>query len=198
MNNTINGERNEYSMSPFTSIDIVQQIVSFVGRYQYRFIATINKDFKAAYLKQFNYDRRTYYNASTINHARICCLEGPEITTTPILCASAAKHGSIVTLQYLRSIDSPWNESICSIAAANGHFELLQYAHANGCPWDSDTCRGAAKKGHLDILQWARANGCPWSSATCWEAKRFRHEKVLQWARVHGCPCDTYEWSEAA
>jgi mRNA-degrading endonuclease HigB of HigAB toxin-antitoxin module len=60
LNNTINEEVEENAkMSPFTNIDIVQQIVSFVGGNQYRFVATINKDFKAAYMKQFPYNQKT-------------------------------------------------------------------------------------------------------------------------------------------
>jgi hypothetical protein len=59
------------SSSPFEDVNILQQIVSFVGQYQYRFVAGINKDFKDAYLQLFSDKHETYYNASTVKHAMI-------------------------------------------------------------------------------------------------------------------------------
>jgi hypothetical protein len=66
--------------SIFQNVDILRAIVSFVGMNQYRFVATINKDFMATYLKLFPNNKETYINGSTVNHATICVVEWNHFT----------------------------------------------------------------------------------------------------------------------
>jgi hypothetical protein len=180
--------------------DMLRHILSFVGANQYRFVTPLNKDFMATYLQLFPYNKTTYYNASTIHHANICIMECPHscCSAYATLCTSAARHGSLMTLQYLQSLNYAWNVRTCSMAAKYGHLDLLQYLHTNGCPWDDMTCSNAAENGHFELLQWARSNSCPWNKWTCTKAAGSGHLDILQWARLNGCPWDNETCSYAA
>jgi hypothetical protein len=84
-----------------------------------------------------------------------------------------------------------WRPSdVCATAARHGALASLQWARADGCEWGAYTCFEAARGGHLAVLQWARANGCDWDRYTCWAAARDGHLEVLQWARANGCDWD--------
>jgi hypothetical protein len=188
--------------SPLDDINILQIVLSFVGKNQYRFVAAVSHDFKAAYIQTFPYNKRTYYNTSTVQHATICyneCVaQTSNVNKQYALCNSAARHGNLPALQYLRSMNCSWNSTTCALAAQNGHLHVLQWARVNGCPWGSKTCANAALSGHLDILQWAREYGCPWDSETCTRAACYGHFALLQWAVVNGCRCDTAICTHAA
>ena len=89
------------------TIDMLKNIISFVGSVQYRFVAGVNRSFQEAYLEVFPENTDTFLNASTENLARFCWSEiGPNLWRHQmVLCESAAKHGSIPSLQYLRSVN---------------------------------------------------------------------------------------------
>lgn len=72
--------------------------------------------------------------------------------------ASAAKSGSLQTLEYLRSIHCPWDAAVYAKAAANGHTHIIQYARDNGLPFDPESCVGAAKHGQLAVIEYLYAN----------------------------------------
>jgi hypothetical protein len=97
------------------------------------------------------------------------------------ICAKAAEHGALASLQWARANNCAWGVDICIQAAAGGHLAVLQWARTNGCDWDADTCSGAAYGGHLAVLQWARANGCDWDVNACSAAAEGGHLAVLQW-----------------
>jgi hypothetical protein len=98
--------------SLFRNVDILKNIVSFIGEYQYRFVAAINKDFHIAYVQLYSNNKETYYNASTVEHAKIC-LESLSLHHRHIIhflvanpntqiWNSAIRHGSLSTLQFLQ------------------------------------------------------------------------------------------------
>ncbi len=134
------------------------------------------------------------------------------------LCETAAKHGHITTLQWLRAHGAPWDGWTCARAAEAGHvsvlewlrengapwdhwtylwaaqagrLEVLQWLHTRRAPWDECVCASAALKGHLAALQWLRAHDAPWNELTCLHAVIGGHLAVLQWARANGAPWDT-------
>jgi hypothetical protein len=115
------------------------------------------------------------------------------------ICATAARHGALASLQRARANGYDWNAATCRVAAEGGHLAVLQWARANGCNWNANTCHGAALGGHLTVLQWARANGCDWDEFTCRMAARGGHLGVLQWVRAHGCDWNaaTCSWAAA-
>ena len=57
------------------NLDVLSDIVEFIGPYQFRFVAGINKSFHTAYLLAFASNKSTYLNASTLSHAKICYKE---------------------------------------------------------------------------------------------------------------------------
>ena len=106
------------------SMDVLKHVVSFVGDKQYRFVASINRRFKDAYVEAFPGTKRTAMNACTLKHAKICWNElvpGPGEARSMIcdkqekLCASAVFHGNLQALQYLRSVDCRWGRTVCAM-----------------------------------------------------------------------------------
>jgi hypothetical protein len=174
-------------------IDIlIVRILPFVGDYQFRYVAGVNRKFHEAYTFAFP-KKRSHYNANTIEHAKICHEDMKEKYHTSHqkkLCKKAAELGQLDVLQYLFSNGSVWDNRCCSTAALNGHLDVLKWLHENGCPWDSGTCANAALSGHLNVLQWARENGCPWDESTCACAASSGHFDVLEWAHNNDCPWD--------
>jgi hypothetical protein len=148
------------------NIDIwTDKIFPFVGDYQFRFVAGVHPTFYQAYSITFP-KKQTYYNLSTLDHAKLCYEEIHNQYRQSMLCAYAAKHGLLNVLQYLRGIGCPWNVWTCTYAAEKGHFKILQWAHTKGCPWNELTFAYAARGGHLDVLKWLRDENCPWSGST--------------------------------
>jgi hypothetical protein len=176
----------------------IQHILPFVGRRQYRFVATVNHNFHTAYVTAFS-EKVTCFNVPTIEHAKICFDEWKGNYCYPrILCCIAARKGNLTVLKLFRSIHLPWDRSTCAAAAENGHLDVIKWCHENGWPWDENTCANAAKNGHLDVIQWCRENGCPWDENTCWNAAENGHLDVIKWCRQNGCPWNAWTCASAA
>lgn len=178
--------------SIFDMSDILRHMLAFVGPNQYRFIGTINHQFRTEYLNLYQNKMTTCMNASTLGHAKIC-FEEIDINDTIYpsqLCQLAARNGDIPILQYLRSVDCYWDYRTCSSAAKHGQLATLKWANENGCPWTADTCARAAENGHIDIVKWARRNVCPVDINTCEYAALGGHLAILTWARKTGCKWD--------
>jgi hypothetical protein len=109
-------------MSPLENFSLLQHILSFVGDNQYRFVALINKNFQDVYLRTFNYNKSTYYNASTVEHTDVCIDECFRTRTlrNATLCNSAVRHGNVWTLSYLHALGFRWDQNTCRTAAKYG------------------------------------------------------------------------------
>ena len=157
--------------STLDDLHLLKHIISFVGRYQYRFIAATNHRFQEAYEALYPGYKITYLNASTEKIAKMCWNEIDHENVYPQdreeeLSGSAAAHGNLPVVKFLRSLHCRWNERTCAYAAKNGHLHVLKWCRANGCPWNEQTCSGAARYGRLNVLRWCRENGCPWDAHT--------------------------------
>jgi hypothetical protein len=134
LNDSIGEEEIGVTVSAFQNVDILRNTVSYVGKQQYRFVAAINKDFKDAYLNLFPYYKETYFDASTLDHLNISfewTLIQRKRNSTP--CNSAARHGSLEMLKYVRSMGFAWGPLTCSAAARSGHLHILKYLRENRC-----------------------------------------------------------------
>jgi hypothetical protein len=175
-------------------VHLLSRILSFVGTNQYRFVAAVCTDFKAVYHQLFPENTTTtYYNASSVGHAKICIEECPQMHPhgSTVLCNSAARHGSLSTLTYLQSKNFHWNQGTFHKAAEFGQRSILENLRIMGSQWDARTCALVAKSRNLSLMQWCRANGCPWDSRTCSTAAKNGDLVMLQWCRANGCP-----WNE--
>jgi hypothetical protein len=113
--------------SVFDDNHLIQHILTFVGKNQYRFVAAVNRDFHAAYLHAFPGNTLTRIDLLTIGRATICYAEiPPGAHMQCALCVSAARHGKLPVLQYLRSMNCQWDESTCTVAARNCHLHILK------------------------------------------------------------------------
>ena len=156
---TLAAATNATSVSTFPfedHLDVLKHVLTFVGDNQYRFVAGVSRCFQQAYSDVFSENKKTYLNASTEDLARFCWseIDNPEIEQQLALCKSAAKHGNLASLQFLRSVNCDWDEWTCANAAKNGHLNVLKWCREHDCQWDEWTCANAAQNGHLNVLQW--------------------------------------------
>jgi Ankyrin repeats (many copies) len=200
-------------------------VVPFVGDYQYRFVGMVNHTFHDAYVKVFP-QKRTHFNAATMEHAVLCYQENNRDISLPILCPLLARKGDLGTLQHLRQLDvSSQYASTCN--GESFDYLIVQWSRARKLPVDhGDTCEGAAASGNLDVLEWCRSNGfefyvmycltsaaqnghlnvvkwcqkmgCFWHERICIAAAQNGHLEVLKWCRENGCPWDEQACTAAA
>jgi Ankyrin repeats (many copies) len=178
------------------SIEILKEyIMPYVGNHQFRFVAGVSRTFYEAYVTANTNNLVEYtvteYNLSTMEHAKICYDETRSDTERCHLCVSAARHGSIPVLRYLKELlNCPWDVKTCSTAAKFGHLQVLQWARQHGCDWNEWTCINAAQNGHLHILQWASANGFGTNMSQYVSSFAANHGQieVLKWLHSIGCP----------
>lgn len=204
-------------MEQIMSIEILSDcIMAYIGHYHFRFVAGVNRTFYMAYttyasnnsnmtsgtIRYYNSNNNnhipwidqetlTFYNVSTIQHAKICYEE----TTPPqrcTLCALAAKDGSLHVLKYLvKELDCPWDVQTCSMAGRYGHVHILEYARRNGCDWNDSTLINAAQFGHLPILEWALQHGYTYDTVSIYvssNAAEFGQWHILKWLHARRCP----------
>jgi hypothetical protein len=177
---------------------VLQNILSYVGEYQYRYIASVNRLFHTAYTTLYPY-KVTYCNGSSMKHTIFCYNEIP-IDDQYSLFQAAAIHGNIDGLQYLLDRHftltvSEWRYEptlICVIQ--NGHFDVLKWMHLNDIII-SDTNHEmiqlqAIQFGNIKIVEWIRSISTKrrLPSTACMYAARCGQLHMLQWLREQGCP----------
>ena len=85
----------------------------------------------------FPKNMKTYVNASTVGYAEICWNEIKDKNFIRFfglrkeigqeaLSRSAAAHGNLPALQFLRSVNCPWHVHFCATAARNNHWHVLK------------------------------------------------------------------------
>jgi hypothetical protein len=187
---------------------ILQHILSYVGNYQYLFVANVNCIFRNAYTTLFP-TKETYYNASTMEHTRLC-YNGEHINhQRSLLCNSAAAYGNIEALNFLAENHVSLrleHQPISEVIVKNGHLHVLEWVLQNNnnsqqqlrIPW-YDLMTYAARHGNLTILQWLYTNGGPlFSERTCQLAAIGGHLHILKWLHRYDCPVDASIFAEAA
>lgn len=115
------------------------------------------------------------------------------------LCGSAARHGNLPALQYLRSVGCEWDHLTCGMSAAYfGHLPILQWMLHTNHPLDETIINApigafAATNGQWHVLQWAQRHGFPmheniifsgiyavmWDQLVCWESHSFGNGPIL-------------------
>ena len=198
---------------------LLTNIFEFVGVFEYRFVASLNKRFRKLY-SEFQKRRihqapdddsallRPYYNYfSTSLTSTASVAESTERGSLLMADMKARKCNYVIKLRRREGdgtslgcfYDVVGREHISDfhtflrdkVALRYGNTKLLDVLRIFGCQCnDTSSCYAAAQNGHLEILQWARANGCPWNKSTCVIAVERGHLDVLQWARANGCPWD--------
>jgi hypothetical protein len=130
------------------------------------------------------------------------------------LVATAARHGHLHVLMWMRGIDAPsdtpvtprcyWDESTPFEAAKEGNLPLLKWLRDESihgidgvCPWDEGTFTNAVSSVNRPMIEWLFNNGCPWGTPTCEKAAACDDFEILKWLRnvsIHGvdgvCPWD--------
>lgn len=134
------------------------------------------------------------------------------------LCASVARQGRMVVLEWLWDNGCPFGDRVVEEAAEGGHLEILKWLRKRGCPFKIDIGVIAAVCGYLDMLEWVENEGfhlgkhasrlaafngqievLEWlSKRTTFDKKTCRYAVVgnelstLSWLRARGCPWDEY------
>ena len=169
-------QNNKISKMDQLDVSLIAEIIAFVGPKQYRFVATVDRRFHAAYKAVFPQDTWTHVSAITMEHAQISYMEGIATCNDGIvksflefnICRSAAKFGNLPALQYLRSVQCGWAITTCDAAVDNGHLHILRWAKDHGCPWDAfirtlsnnymfnfiSKLHSACRNGYIDIVRY--------------------------------------------
>jgi hypothetical protein len=196
--------------------NILRDILSYVGEDQYRFVATVNRNFRNTYVSLYP-DKTTFLNVSTMGHATICCQEicdreysHCEERYRFILCKNATKMGDLSILKFLYSNDCPlyyhyhqWFTEYMlitdtfKVAVKSGHVHILQwmkkleeYSYMTKSS-SGHEMKWAARHGQLDALKWLHANGFKWGQRNLYNVAAERgHLPVLQWLLDNNCPCE--------
>jgi hypothetical protein len=106
-------------------------------------------------------------------------------------CASAALHGHLEVLKYLReTAKAPWAEGTASLAAANGHLHILEYlVERKYYEYTAYACERAAANGQLDCLKYLRETAkAPWDYRAVYHAHKRNHPECLQYLLDNDCP----------
>jgi hypothetical protein len=121
---------------PITDDLLLQNILSFVGEYHYRFVGSVNRHFQQLYTSLYP-EKTTKFNASTMELAKLCRedIDADKMNIyghIRLLWYSAVQHGKIDVVKYLlQSFGerySNYKYELCSVAAKYGQIELLQWA----------------------------------------------------------------------
>lgn len=188
----------------------IEQIFPYVGDFQFRYVASVNRQFYTTYSTAFPKKRTSYTLYCTLQHVKISYPELP--VTAPVwypegqlkaLSMAASEKGHLDALRYLHPDGCLWLNEIGVSAARNGHFDMLKWAYLQGLSWDvytvQNTMMHTTINGHLQILKWLCERGFPLDgSSTCYHAARNGHLDVLMWARSLGHRCHAHTLACAA
>ncbi len=142
--------------------------------------------------KGFAWDGTLYRDAAEKGHVHIMQYayeNGCPIAYEPNHYWTAAYGGHINVLDWLVSIDYPWEPCMLSAAAQSGSLDVCKWVLATGKPCVNYMCDMAAMAGKLEVLMWARSIGMPWGSCLL-DAARRAHWAVVEWALLSGCAKD--------
>lgn len=113
----------------------------------------------------------------------------------------AALGGSIETLEWLKSLGCPGDDSVCTSSAMNGHLKAIKWAIRQKYDCDFElVMEEAAKGGHMHILLWMRKHYFLGASATKGAVVGEKIE-VLKWLRemkvpFHKSVCEWAVWRQ--
>ncbi|GFH44208.1 hypothetical protein CTEN210_00682 [Chaetoceros tenuissimus] len=139
-----------------------------------------------------------------------CCRK---ITERIYDCQSAARHGQLECLRYLKEQAWPVDTSVIFEAAEAGHLHCIEYLRSVGCPWNAiyvgedeiqvddshagdvmEACAGSS----LECLRYCHDNGCNADfNACCIAAVRNGKIDCIEYLRSKGCQWSS-EFTEAA
>ena len=122
-------------------------------------------------------------------------------------CQSAARHGQLECLKYLKDQGWPVDATVILEAAAAGHLHCIQYLRSVGCPWNAidvgedefevddsheDHITEACAESSLECLIYCHDNGCNIDfNLSCAAAVKNGKIDCIQYLRSKGCP-----WSD--
>lgn len=206
---------------PIVDENILQNILSFVDRHQYRFVGSVSRIFHKVYVSLYP-NKATHLNATTMGLAKLCrediaALERPDtfIDTKDehlsLLLQSAVQVGNKDVIKYLFDfpgsrdhmfIATDWRYDLCFKSAEYGQLELLQWAIDSDMfvdKGDVRVCHHALGCGNKDVFDWAVLNGfswniSDWNDTAVYVAAKKGQLQVLQWFYELGrnLPSDNY------
>ncbi|GFH44210.1 hypothetical protein CTEN210_00684 [Chaetoceros tenuissimus] len=123
-------------------------------------------------------------------------------------CQSAARHGQLECLRYLKEQGWPVDGSVIFEAAEAGHLHCIEYLRSVGCPWNAidvgdddfhagdimEACAGSS----LECLRYCHENGCNVDLfLSCVQAAKNGKVDCIEYLRSKGCPW-AMDFTEAA
>ena len=105
-------------------------------------------------------------------------------------CASAALHGHLKVLKYLREeAKATWDSRMATFAARKGHLHILKYLFESNYNQFEYACEDAAKNGHLDCLKYLHETAkAPWDYRAVRKAHKYNQTECVQYLLDKNCP----------
>ena len=172
----MNQERRTSWAAVIADEGLLRKVLTFVGPKQFRFVASVNRQWNRVYSETHNGDSTTCrkYALFSRRALSIRCREdtnyaellGAPASTVLFVAEKCCDLGSLQWL-WARHRRQPFcifvDGAVFHDAAKRGSLTTLRWARANGLAWwhaSKQVCAIAALCGHLDVLKWCRANGC--------------------------------------
>ena len=177
---------------------IMENILPFVGDYQFRFVAGVDRTFYMAYTQKYP-SKRTSTKCSSIHSLRRAIIylnevrdlsQRQESIVAKMVVDLTIRYGCMELFRFAqkRHPKIHMDESgIMKVAANAGKLDSMRRLREDGCHWDERTTFCAASNGNLEILQYAHTNGCAWNEEVCYNAASRGHLQALQYAHSNGC-----------
>lgn len=90
----------------------------------------------------------------------IGCSDDP--TSSRLICCAIEDLGDLDIVKFLVSKGYKINESTCAVAGTRGRLEILQWLRSIDCPWDKYTVDYSIRNHtNEEVVEWAMENGCP-------------------------------------
>ena len=183
--------------------NLLRNVLSYVGKNQYRFIGTVDHTFHDTYVS-LHPEKTTQYNVSSMEHAVICCNEVSGYNSRYTLSKKAATTGNLPVLQFLFSNKCPIHRFVYQGQGIHRFFYQRQDRKNR-----DDLFTFVLQIGHIHVLQWLYEMGeypkkinagvktAEWAEDTLPRAIKSGRLDIVQWLFEHGCTLTGQECQEA-
>jgi hypothetical protein len=193
---------------------VLQNVLSFVGRGHWCFVAAVNSDWCRAYgqllddirsaqpgADQQSSVRETFHSAvfaspSRLRLAQACGLQLDAKDWR--LRRSAGLLADIATLAAAQQLGLSLTDAVVRSAAETSLSKLHWLHTEQHCSLPDDISVHAAKSGSIEMLKWLQQRGCALDARSCEQAAKAGHLHVLMFLRSQGCPWNTKTCDAAA
>jgi hypothetical protein len=191
---------------------LLQQVLSFVGRGQWFFVAAVNSDWYQAYSRVLDGIRSTqpspdqqstvreiFHSAVFASRLRLAHACGLQLDSKDWrLRRNAGLFAEIPTLAAAQQLGLSLTDAVVRSAAETSLAKLHWLHTEQNCSLPDDISVHAAKSGSIDMLKWLQQRGCAFDARSCEQAAQAGHLHVLMFLHSQDCHWNTKTCDAAA